>query len=147
MVREEDIQMRLKSQELGEKATDSTRPIHFLGYVTWRWFDTTLKKCPIVCQTHVLVPSQAGTPGNERVVQKAKQRPESSQPEVPLTVKIAKSMITSYIDESTASTRKQQEPWKVKGNPGLLRSYPEAPGKNRNHCLFRLTTEYDLLQA
>ncbi|GFV42570.1 reverse transcriptase [Trichonephila clavipes] len=52
------------------------------------------------------VPSHVGIPGNERADQKANQRAESSQSEVLLIIRRAKSLISTYIDKCTAVTQK-----------------------------------------
>ncbi|GFW51792.1 hypothetical protein TNCV_1187241 [Trichonephila clavipes] len=52
------------------------------------------------------VPSHVGIPGNENADQKAQQGTESSQPEVPLTLRRAKSITSTFIDKYTTVTRK-----------------------------------------
>ncbi|GFV15859.1 reverse transcriptase [Trichonephila clavipes] len=66
--------------------------------------------------TTLQVPSHVGIPGNERADQKAKQGVESTQPEVPLTLKRAKIIISTHIDKYTAMTQKTNsfgKPWKT----------------------------------
>ncbi|GFW33093.1 hypothetical protein TNCV_2110231 [Trichonephila clavipes] len=53
--------------------------------------------------------------GNKRADQTAKQRADSTQPEVPLALRRAKSIISTYIDKYTAMTQKT-EFWKAMGN-------------------------------
>ncbi|GFX81861.1 alpha-2 adrenergic receptor [Trichonephila clavipes] len=77
-------------------------------------------------------PKSYWDPGNERADQKAKQEAESSQPEVPLTLRRVKSIISAYIDKSTAMPQKY---WKAMVNPGhcgqgRLKTWARAS----NHC-------------
>ncbi|GFU52255.1 uncharacterized protein TNCV_3052761 [Trichonephila clavipes] len=61
-------------------------------------------------------------PGHEKVDQKAKQGAESSELEVPLTLRRAKSMMTIYIDKRNASTQKTKsfvQPWETLVSVGL----------------------------
>ncbi|GFY17745.1 uncharacterized protein TNCV_1074801 [Trichonephila clavipes] len=51
------------------------------------------------------VPSRVGIPDNKRARQKVKQGAESTQPEVPLTLRRSKSVISSHIDKYTAITQ------------------------------------------
>ncbi|GFW29968.1 reverse transcriptase [Trichonephila clavipes] len=53
------------------------------------------------------VRSHVGIPDNERIDQKAKQGAESSQPEVPSSLRRAKSRITTYIDKCATTTEKK----------------------------------------
>ncbi|GFU62968.1 uncharacterized protein TNCV_28861 [Trichonephila clavipes] len=55
-------------------------------------------------------------PGNERSNQRDKQGAESSQPEVLLTLRRAKSIISTLIDQYTAMTQKTKsfgKPWET----------------------------------
>ncbi|GFV35502.1 uncharacterized protein TNCV_3205331 [Trichonephila clavipes] len=81
------------------------------------------------------VQSHVGIPGNERANQKAKQGTESTQPEVPLTLRRAKSIISTHIDKYTAMTQKTKsfgKPWET----GHCGPNPEAPGESRGCCPF-----------
>ncbi|GFW76980.1 hypothetical protein TNCV_2593601 [Trichonephila clavipes] len=71
-----------------------------------------------------------GSPLFMRADQKAKRRTESSQPEVLLTLRRAKNMISTYIDKCTVVTKIT----KSLGNLNHCRSYPEAPGESRGRC-------------
>ncbi|GFW93589.1 uncharacterized protein TNCV_47921 [Trichonephila clavipes] len=62
-------------------------------------------------------------PGNERAVQKAKERAESTKPEVPLTLRRAKSIISTYIYKYTAMTQKTKsfgKPWETLATVGSI---------------------------
>ncbi|GFU84733.1 hypothetical protein TNCV_2126741 [Trichonephila clavipes] len=54
------------------------------------------------------VPSHAGVPGNERAEQKVKQGAEATYPEVSLTLRRPKRIISTYIDKNTAMTSKNE---------------------------------------
>ncbi|GFW52781.1 reverse transcriptase [Trichonephila clavipes] len=91
------------------------------------------------------VQSHVGVLGNERTEQKAKQGAESTQPEVSLTHKRAKSIIFTYIDKYTIMTQKTKSfgrPWEtlVTVSP-ILRHLERAEAVSR----FRLTTGHDFL--
>ncbi|GFU56588.1 reverse transcriptase [Trichonephila clavipes] len=79
------------------------------------------------------VPSYVGIPGNERANQKAKQRAESTQLEVPLTLRRANSIISTCIGKYPAMT-KNEEFWKAMGKPGNSGPNPDAPGESRDCC-------------
>ncbi|GFU69286.1 hypothetical protein TNCV_3209501 [Trichonephila clavipes] len=71
------------------------------------------------------VPSHVGFPGNERAEQKANQGTESSQQEVPLIIKKANVIISTYFDKCTVMTQRN----KILGKPWVIHqcgSYPEA---------------------
>ncbi|GFV44667.1 DDE_3 domain-containing protein [Trichonephila clavipes] len=79
------------------------------------------------------IPSHVGIPGNKRAYQTAKQGAESTQPEVPLTLRRAKSVISVHIDKYTAMTQKTKsfgKPWETV-HCGLNL---EAPGESRGCC-------------
>ncbi|GFX32112.1 reverse transcriptase [Trichonephila clavipes] len=63
------------------------------------------------------VPSHFAIPGNERANQKAKQGAESSQPEISLTIRRTKSIISTCIDKYTAVTPPKNKsfgkPWET----------------------------------
>ncbi|GFU37319.1 hypothetical protein TNCV_4273071 [Trichonephila clavipes] len=63
--------------------------------------------------------------------QRAKQGIAWSQPEVPLTLRRAKSFISVYIDKCTTMT---QDTWKAMGNPGHSGFYPGAYEDSRGNC-------------
>ncbi|GFT34351.1 reverse transcriptase [Trichonephila clavipes] len=76
------------------------------------------------------VPSHVGIPGNERANQKAKQGAESTQPEVPLTLRRAKSIISTHIDQYIAITQKAKSFGKPSGTlatVGLIQSTWREP--------------------
>ncbi|GFS76570.1 hypothetical protein TNCV_1621711 [Trichonephila clavipes] len=76
-------------------------------------------------------------PGNEKADQKAKQGAESSQPEVPLTLKRAKRAIFPHtLTNVYCHDPRHLEPWKDTGNLGLCGSYPEASGENLRRFFF-----------
>ncbi|GFU30296.1 HTH_Tnp_Tc3_2 domain-containing protein [Trichonephila clavipes] len=100
---------------------------HFVKYFTtnwkksvvlqWSWLRTRVKGLMHVKYVDAAlgvvwkwVPSHVGIPGNERTDQKAKQGAESSQPEVPLTLRRAKSIISTSIDKCTIATQKTKGP-------------------------------------
>ncbi|GFW51051.1 hypothetical protein TNCV_3593331 [Trichonephila clavipes] len=65
--------------------------------------------------------------------QKAKQGAESSQPEVPLTLKRAKSICPHILTDVTVTTPKPKslgKPWET----GHCGSNPETPGESRDCC-------------
>ncbi|GFV88051.1 hypothetical protein TNCV_3242011 [Trichonephila clavipes] len=68
--------------------------------------------------------------GNERANQKAKQGAKSTQSEVLLTLRRAKSLISTYISKYTAMTQKTksfEKPWEILPNP-------ETPRESRDCC-------------
>ncbi|GFS98440.1 uncharacterized protein TNCV_3478361 [Trichonephila clavipes] len=87
--------------------------------------------------------SRFGIPGNERADQKAKQGAESTEPEVPLTLRRAKSIISTHIamTQKTTSFGKPWEtlvsvvpiPWHLVGAESVAR--------------FRLTAGHDFLEV
>ncbi|GFY02614.1 hypothetical protein TNCV_3504941 [Trichonephila clavipes] len=82
--------------------------------------------------------SHVGIPGNERADQKAKQEAESTQPEVPLTLRRAKNII---------STHKNEEFSKAMGNSGYCGPNPEAPGESRHCCQLSPNYRHDILEV
>ncbi|GFV66836.1 reverse transcriptase [Trichonephila clavipes] len=93
------------------------------------------------------VPSHVGIPGNERADQKAKQGAELTQPEVPLILRRAKSIISTYFDKYIAVTQ----------NPRALESYAKSwplwvlfrgtLERAEAVARFRLTTRQDFLEV
>ncbi|GFX38627.1 reverse transcriptase [Trichonephila clavipes] len=74
---------------------------------------------------HGLITSgpQAGISGNERGDQKDKHGAESSQLEVPLTLRTAKSIISPHTDKYTAATQKTKslgKPWETFATVDLI---------------------------
>ncbi|GFV34837.1 reverse transcriptase [Trichonephila clavipes] len=91
------------------------------------------------------VPSHVWIPSNEFADQNAKQGAESSQPEVPLTLRRAKSIISTYIDKCTAVTQKTKslgKPWKTLATVG---SIPRHMERAEAVAHFHLTTGHDFL--
>ncbi|GFW15180.1 reverse transcriptase [Trichonephila clavipes] len=87
------------------------------------------------------VPSHVGVHGNERADQKA----ESSQPEVPLALRRAKSIISTYIDKYTAMTQKTRsfgKPWETLATVGPI---PRLLERAEAVTRFHLTNGYDFL--
>ncbi|GFW83438.1 reverse transcriptase [Trichonephila clavipes] len=78
------------------------------------------------------VPSYVGIPAMNQPTKKPSGE-QSSQPEVPLTLRRAISIISTFIDKCN-SRPKIQAPWKAIGNPGHGGSYSEAPEENRGFC-------------
>ncbi|GFY15419.1 reverse transcriptase [Trichonephila clavipes] len=74
------------------------------------------------------VPSHVGIPSNERANKKAKQGVESTQPEAPLTLRRAKSIISTLIDKYNAMAMKTSfgKPWET----GHCGPNMEAPGES-----------------
>ncbi|GFV16898.1 reverse transcriptase [Trichonephila clavipes] len=86
------------------------------------------------------VPSHVGILGIERADQKAKQGAESSQPEVPLTLRRAKNIISTHIDKYTAMIQKTmsfRKPWETLATVGPIPRHLER-AEAIGH--FRLTT-------
>ncbi|GFU54159.1 reverse transcriptase [Trichonephila clavipes] len=80
------------------------------------------------------VPRHVGIPDNDRADQNAKQGAESSQPEVPLTFRRAKSIIFKFVDKYTIVAQKINclgKSWKNSGHCGIN---SEAPGDSRGCC-------------
>ncbi|GFV96934.1 reverse transcriptase [Trichonephila clavipes] len=72
------------------------------------------------------VPSHVGVPGNERTDQRAKQGAESTQKEVPWTLRRVKSIISVYIDKYTAMTQNTKsfgKSWKTLAIVGSIPSH------------------------
>ncbi|GFV92913.1 reverse transcriptase [Trichonephila clavipes] len=91
------------------------------------------------------VPSHVGISGNERADQKAKQGAESTQPEVPLTLRRVKNIISTYIDKSTTMTPKAKsfgKPWETLATVGPI---PRHLERAEAVCSFLVTTGLDFL--
>ncbi|GFU35356.1 transposable element Tc1 transposase [Trichonephila clavipes] len=89
--------------------------------------------------------SHVGVPDNESADQKAKQEAESTQPEVPLTIRKAKSIISTYIDKYTAMTQKTKnfgKPWETLATVGPIPRHLERVEVIARFCL---TTGHDFL--
>ncbi|GFS81336.1 uncharacterized protein TNCV_1225211 [Trichonephila clavipes] len=81
----------------------------------------------------------------ERATQKAKQGAESSQPEVLLTLRTVKGIISIYTDKCTAVTHKTKslgKPWETLGTVGPI---PRHLERDDGVARFRLTTGHDFL--
>ncbi|GFT85164.1 reverse transcriptase [Trichonephila clavipes] len=99
----------------------------------------------LIWLNYVWVPSHVGVPGNERADQKAKQGAKSTQPEVPLTLRRAKSIISTYIDKYTAMTQKTKsfgKPWETLATVCPI---PRHLERAKAVACFRLTTGHDFL--
>ncbi|GFW52931.1 uncharacterized protein TNCV_2395101 [Trichonephila clavipes] len=84
-------------------------------------------------------------PVNQKAYQKAKQRDKSSQPEVPLTLRRAKSIISTIIDKYTAVTQNPkslEKTWETLAIVGPILRHLE---RVKTVALFRLTTGHDFL--
>ncbi|GFW56211.1 reverse transcriptase [Trichonephila clavipes] len=82
---------------------------------------------------------------SDRADQNAKQGAESSQPEVPLTLRRAKSLISTSIDKYTIVTQKTKclgKPWETLATVGPITRHLE---RAQAVARFRLTTEHDFL--
>ncbi|GFT53207.1 uncharacterized protein TNCV_4233061 [Trichonephila clavipes] len=91
------------------------------------------------------VQSHVGIAGNKRADQIAKQGAESTQPEVPLTLRRAKSIISTYNDKYTAITQKTKsfgKPWVTLVTGGPI---PRHLERAEAVVHFRLTTGHDFL--
>ncbi|GFX87941.1 uncharacterized protein TNCV_4374061 [Trichonephila clavipes] len=74
------------------------------------------------------ISSHVGIPSNERADQKDKQVAVSSQPEVPLTLRRAKSLITTCFDKCTSTaeeTKSLRKPWETLAIVGHIPKFPE----------------------
>ncbi|GFS87676.1 reverse transcriptase [Trichonephila clavipes] len=87
------------------------------------------------------VPSHVGLLGNERADQKVKQGVESTQPEVPLTLRRANSIIFTHIDKYTAITS-HGKPWETLATVDPISRHLE---RAETVACFHLTTGYDFL--
>ncbi|GFV18845.1 reverse transcriptase [Trichonephila clavipes] len=86
-------------------------------------------------------------PGYERANQKAKQEAESTQPEVPLTLRRIKSIISTYIDKHIAMTQKTKcfgKQWITVATAGQISRHLE---RAKAVACFRLTTGHDFLKV
>ncbi|GFX21132.1 transposable element Tcb1 transposase [Trichonephila clavipes] len=95
--------------------------------------------------TTMWVPSHIGIPSNERADQKAKQGAESTQPEVPLTLRRAKNTNSTHIDKYTAMTQKRKsfgKPWETLTTLGPIPRHLEGA---EAVARFLLTTRQDFL--
>ncbi|GFV69196.1 reverse transcriptase [Trichonephila clavipes] len=91
------------------------------------------------------IPGHVGIPGNERAGQKVKQGAESSQPEVPLTFRRAKSIISTFIDKYTIVTQKTKclgKPWETLAIVGPIPRHLERAEAVASFCL---NTGYEFL--
>ncbi|GFT59648.1 hypothetical protein TNCV_4964931 [Trichonephila clavipes] len=70
-------------------------------FSTWNIKDFLLSLC-ISPNTLGSIYSHVGIPGNDTDDQRAKKKAESNQPEIPLTLKRAKSIISTHIDHFAA---------------------------------------------
>ncbi|GFT84986.1 uncharacterized protein TNCV_2507821 [Trichonephila clavipes] len=80
-----------------------------------------------------------------RVDQIAKHGAESTQPEVPLSLRRAKSIISTHIDKNTAMTQKTKsfgKPWETLATVGPI---PRHLERAEVVARFRLTTGHDFL--
>ncbi|GFT26469.1 uncharacterized protein TNCV_3603331 [Trichonephila clavipes] len=82
--------------------------------------------------------------GHERTDQKAKQEAEVTQTEVLLTLRRAKSIISTYIDKYTAMTQKTKR-LESHGKVWPLWANPKALERAKAVALFRLTTGHKFL--
>ncbi|GFT82860.1 reverse transcriptase [Trichonephila clavipes] len=89
-------------------------------------------------------PIHVGIFGDERPNQKVNHGAKLSKPEVPLTLRRAKNIISTYIDKCTVVIQKNQDHLKAMGNPDLCESYPEAPRESRSCFRFCLTRDMTL---
>ncbi|GFX42790.1 reverse transcriptase [Trichonephila clavipes] len=89
-------------------------------------------------------PSHVEIPDNERANQKAKQGAESNQLEVSLTLRRAKSIISTYIDKYIAMTQKTKSFGKH-GKLATVGSIPRYLERAETVARFRLTTGHDFL--
>ncbi|GFS68122.1 uncharacterized protein TNCV_438831 [Trichonephila clavipes] len=92
------------------------------------------------------VPSHVGTPSNERVNQKAKQGVESTHLEVPLTLRRAKSIISTHIVKYTALTPKKMKGFgKPRETLATVGPIPRHLERAKAVARFRLTIVQDFL--
>ncbi|GFX19032.1 reverse transcriptase [Trichonephila clavipes] len=92
------------------------------------------------------VPSHVGIPGNEIADQKDKQGAESTPPEVLLTLRRAKGIISTYIDKYTAMTQETKsfgKPWKTLT---IVSPIPRHLERAEDITCFRLATGHDFLE-
>ncbi|GFV46942.1 uncharacterized protein TNCV_3033391 [Trichonephila clavipes] len=83
-------------------------------------------------------------PGNERADQKTKQRAESTQLEVPLTLRRAKSTISTHIDKYTTITQKRRV-LESHGKLAIVGPITRHLERTESIACFRLTTGHDFL--
>ncbi|GFT32436.1 reverse transcriptase [Trichonephila clavipes] len=91
------------------------------------------------------VPSRVGISDNERADQKPKEGAESSQPEVPLTLKKANSLISTCVCKYTTGTQSTKilwKPWEILSIVGPIQRHLE---RSEAVARFRLTTRHDFL--
>ncbi|GFW53869.1 reverse transcriptase [Trichonephila clavipes] len=89
------------------------------------------------------VQSHVGVPSNERADPKAKQGAESTQPEVPLTLRRATSIISTYIDQYTAMTQKTKSFEKQWETLATVDPIPRHMERTEAVSCFCLTTGHD----
>ncbi|GFT52160.1 uncharacterized protein TNCV_4493811 [Trichonephila clavipes] len=85
-----------------------------------------------------------GSPGNETADQKANQGVESTQAEVSMTLRRAKSIISTHIDKYTAMTQNEKF-WKAMRNSDHCVPIPKHLERADAVVLFRLTTGHVFL--
>ncbi|GFV99472.1 uncharacterized protein TNCV_5078361 [Trichonephila clavipes] len=93
----------------------------------------------------VWLPSHVGIPSNERADQNAKQGAESSQPEVSLPLRRAKSIISTFIDKYTTVAQKTKsygKPWETLTTVGTI---PRHLERANAVARFHLTTGHEFL--
>ncbi|GFV47263.1 reverse transcriptase [Trichonephila clavipes] len=91
------------------------------------------------------VPGHVGIPGNERADQKAKQGAESSQPEVPLTFRRAKSIISTFTKKYiivTQETKSLGNSWETLVTGGPIQRHLERAEAVARFCI---TSGHDFL--
>ncbi|GFX10073.1 reverse transcriptase [Trichonephila clavipes] len=93
------------------------------------------------------VPSHVGIPGNERANQKAKQGAESSQLEDLLTLRKAKSIISTFIGNYTIVTQNPKKLGKLWETLATVGPIPRQLERVEADARFRITTAHDFLEA
>ncbi|GFV36675.1 reverse transcriptase [Trichonephila clavipes] len=93
------------------------------------------------------IPSHDGIPGNERADQTAKLGAESSEQEVPLTLRRAKSIISTSIDKYTIVTQKTKILGKLWETLTTVGPIPRNLERAEAVAHFRLTTGHDFLEV